>query len=99
MTRSLAASFLAVAAIGLFVGTSDAEARHCRRNRCCNTGYAQAGWTGQTSGCNTGCATNACGGATMNANPNFNNNQYQYQNGTAPTPAPAPTETPPAPRT
>ena len=46
MTRKIASWGLLVAAIGMFVGATDAEARHNgRRNRCCqgnNVGYGNS---------------------------------------------------------
>lgn len=55
MTRKLASFALLAAVLGMFVGTSDAEARHCRhrRHRCCQNGnfgyenvYGNNGWNG-----------------------------------------------------
>ena len=62
MTRKLASYALLAAVVGMFVETSDAEARHCqhRRHRCCqtsnygygygNTGYSNVGYQ-QGAGC------------------------------------------------
>lgn len=102
MTRSLAVSTFLVGALSLAFGTTDAEARHHRRNRCCNTGYVNYGYQNSNCGCQSapvqacgnGCGTGAWNGSTYN-NQGMSptpNNGYQ----TAP---PPPAESAPAPRT
>ena len=71
MTRKLISlAGVLVAVFSVTVGSTDAEARHCRtlRTRCCrqpvmqqscNTGCQQtANFGGRTNGCNTGCNGN-----------------------------------------
>ncbi|MEK6258560.1 MAG: hypothetical protein AABP62_08050, partial [Planctomycetota bacterium] len=56
-----------VAVVGFTVGSTDAEARHCRhRSRCCQQSCAQQS-CGQQS-CNTGCQPNANNGYQQTSN-------------------------------
>src|SRR5262245_57705136 len=100
MTRSLAISMFVIAAMSLAIGTNNAEARH-RRNRCCNTGFANYGYQTMNSGCcqNTGVSASGtgCAPGTWNGTPTYDGTTNQPQNNAAP---PPPTESaPPVPRT
>jgi len=110
MTRSLALSTFLVGALSLAIGTNDAEARHGRRNRCCNTGFANYGYQNANYGYQNanygyqnaaqGCC-NSSGSGTWNT-PIYNNqNQYQNPNNGNQSAPPPPTESapPPAPKT
>jgi hypothetical protein len=109
MTRTLAVSLFLVGALSLAIGTNEAEARHHRRNRCCNTGYANYGYQNANYGyqnaqgcCNSGCGTGTWNnGAYYNQGGTYQNyNQggtYQNANPGNQTAPPPPTEPAPAP--
>jgi len=101
MTRSLAVSALLIGALSLAIGTNEAEARHGRRNRCCNTGYVNSGYQNANYGYQNGGAQGCCNGTGTWNSPTYNNqNQYQNPNNGNQSAPPPPTESaPPAPRT
>jgi hypothetical protein len=99
MTRSLAVSTFLIGALSLAIGANDAEARHCRRHRCCNTGFVNYGYQNANYGYQN---SGACCNGGMGSGPTYNNQgTYQNQNNGNQAAPPPPTESapPPAPKT
>ncbi len=69
MTRKLISlAGVLVAMVGFIVGSTDAEARHCRnRGRCCQRTFNQQPCN-QQQACNSGCQPNAGNGYQQTSN-------------------------------
>ena len=74
-----------VAVVGFTVGSTDAEARHCRhRSRCCQQSFSQQS-CGQQSCGQQSCGQRSCGQQSCNSGCQANaNNGYQQTSNYAP---------------